>query len=261
MNSVFSFIEIIGHLSQALFIIASGFRKLLFLRIGLIAASVLEIIYFLFEAPQPVWSPIVWSIAMIVLNAYQIIRIAYEKKFLRLSKDEVSVFSFIGHKMDLLNFKKIIRSGRWIKNETLQEIIQEDVYNNKLYFIVHGEATLAVKGKSFSTIGKGNFLGEMSFLTGNKTSASVSVLPGATLIFWEAGSLQILMEKDHTLKNEFYGLLSNDLVLKIVKSNEQFTTYMIISQPCSHCFRVHCFIRLMKQVVYSIKYATNFRTF
>jgi hypothetical protein len=221
---MFSTIELIGHLSQALFTVASGFRKLLYLRLVLIIAAVLEIIYYLFVSDKPMWSPIVWSAILIALNAGQILRVAYEKRFLNFSANELKMYELIGRKLDRLHFKKIVKNGGWINNQMAQQILQEDCYNDKLYFLVDGEATITIDTKTVSHIHKGNFIGEMSFLTGEKTSASVSVSDNAILIYWEVAALQAMLEKDNILKHEFYSLLSTDVVFKIIKSNKRLVT-------------------------------------
>src|SRR5580704_3533300 len=102
---MFSWIEMVGHLSNAIFAFGTGFRNIVYLRLSLIIASGLEIIYNLFVADRPLWSPIFWSSAIFAINIFQVFYIMYQKRFLNLSSDERKVFNMIGSKMDILNFK------------------------------------------------------------------------------------------------------------------------------------------------------------
>src|SRR6202453_2549970 len=105
---MFSWIEIIGHFSNAIMAFGTGFRNIVYLRLSLITASGLEIIYNFFVAGRPLWSPILWSSAIIAINVFQIFYILYQKRFLNLTSDERKVFNMIGSKMDILNFKKFM---------------------------------------------------------------------------------------------------------------------------------------------------------
>jgi hypothetical protein len=218
---MFSFIEIIGNLSQALMAIAAGFRKVLYLRTAFAISAIMEVIYYFFVAAKPIWTPIFWSSALFFINIYFILRILYEKKFLSFSADELTVYDLIGKKIDITHFKKLMRAGTWVLRKDSQDILQENVHNDRLYFLVEGEATVLINNIAVTKIHKGNFIGEMSFLTGNKTSAGVSVSAGSKYIYWENKKLEHLLGKDISLKHDFHNLISSDLVLKMIRNNKR----------------------------------------
>src|SRR6202521_2918827 len=101
---MFSLIDIVGNLANAILAFGTGFRNILYLRTSLIIASALEIIYNFFVSARPLWTPIMWSSAIIAINIFQVFWILYQKRFLNLSADERKVFNMIGSKMDILNF-------------------------------------------------------------------------------------------------------------------------------------------------------------
>ncbi len=218
---MFSPIEIIGNLSQAIFTIASGFRKVLYLRTALVIASILEVVYYFFVSPKPIWTPIFWSSTVFLINIYHILRIMYDKKFLSFSKDELAVHELIGGKIEIHHFKKLMKACNWITSESNLEILKEDAHNDQLYFLAEGEATVMINNNAVTKIHKGNFIGEMSFLTGNKTSASVIVSPNSKLAYWDNKKLTHMLGKDISFKHDFHNLISSDLVLKMVKNNKR----------------------------------------
>src|SRR6266516_3669254 len=137
---MFSVLDIVGHLSNALYTIGSGFRNIVYLRSAFILAAVLEIIYYSLISASPLWTPILWAIALIFINIYQVLRILYEKRFLNLSADERKVFNMIGTKMDILTFKKFMRADNWDVFPEKKDIITENEATERLFFLVDGEA-------------------------------------------------------------------------------------------------------------------------
>ena len=218
---MFSILDIFGHLSNALYTIGSGFRNILYLRWAFILAAIMEIVYDAFISGKILWTPFLWSIALIIINVYQILRVIYQKKFLNLSEDELKAFIMIGDKMDVLNFKKIMRAGTWEHLNEHKNIIIENEVAEKIFFVVEGEADVLIKNKKISIIKKGNFIGEMSFLTGELPSASVVANANTKLIGWKKEKLKTLMAKDHLLKHEIHSLFSNDLISKLHHHNRQ----------------------------------------
>lgn len=220
---MFSVLDVFGHLSNALYTIGSGFRNILYLRWAFIMAAVMEIIYDAFISDKILWTPFIWSVALIVINIYQILRVIYQKRFLNLSEDELKAFIMIGDKMDVLNFKKIMRAGTWENLEEHKNIISQNEATEKIFLLVEGEADVIIKDMKVSTIKKGSFIGEMSFLTGELPSADVSVSANTKLIGWQKEKLKTLMEKDHLLKHEINSLFSHDLISKLHHYNRQHT--------------------------------------
>jgi hypothetical protein len=212
---MFSVLDIFGHLSNALYTIGSGFRNILYLRWAFILAAVMEIFYDAFISDKILWTPFLWSIALIIINIYQILRVIYQKRFLNFSEDELEAFILIGDKMDVLNFKKLVRSGKWEQYPEHKNIIKESEPTEKIFLLVEGEADVKIKGKKISTLKKGNFIGEISFLTGSLPSADVDAAVQTKLIGWEKEKLKKFIEKNHLLKHEINSLFSNDLITKL----------------------------------------------
>ena len=193
---MFSLIGIVGHLSNAILAFGTGFRNILYLRTSLIIASVLEIIYNLFVSATPFWTPIMWSFLIIAINIFQVIYFLYQKRFLNLSVDERKVFNMIGSKMGILNFKKLMKAGNWDTYPKHKQIITENEATERLFLLVDGEAEVKIKHKHITTIKKGNFIGEMSFLSGDLPSAHVSTLTPSKMLSWEKGKLRLLIDKN-----------------------------------------------------------------
>lgn len=216
-----SVIDLIGHLANVIFTFGTGFRNILYLRTSLIAACVLEIIYDAFATESPLWTPIFWSMALIGVNVFQILYILYHKRFQNLSNDERAVFNMIGSRMGIVNFKKLMKAGIWENFQEQYKIITENEATEKLFFLVDGEVEIKLKDKQISTIRKGNFIGEMSFLSGELPYADVYSLTPVKILSWEKGRLRLQIEKNDELRQEIHSIFSNDLILKLINQNKK----------------------------------------
>lgn len=224
-----SIIDLIGHLSYIIFAFGTGFRNIIYLRTSLIIASVLQIFYTIYSLDDIFKTPIVWSVAIIVINLFQVAYILYYKRFMNLSHNEKDVFNMMGGRMDIMNFKKFMNAGNWVTYPENQKIIAENEAIEKLFYLVDGEVEVKIKDNQIATIKKGNFLGEMSFLSGELPSASVTSITPAKILTWDKGKLRMLMEKNDDFKHEIYSIFSNDLILKIINLNKQSILSSIIN--------------------------------
>ena len=114
-----------------------------------------------------------------------------------------------------------MRAGTWVRYAEHDNIILENQDAEKIFFLVEGEAEVKIKDKRISTIKKGSFVGEMSFLTGNLPSADVAASANSKLIGWKKEKLKALMKKDHTLRHEIHSLFSHDIIAKLHHQNRQ----------------------------------------
>lgn len=216
-----SLIDLIGHLYNIIFTFGTGFRNILYLRTSLVVACVLEVIYDTFASDTPLWTPIMWSSAIIAINLFQIFYIIYSNKFQNLSPDEKKVFNMIGVRMGIINFKKLMKAGKWDIFPVHTKIIAENEATEKLFYLVNGEVEVTIKDRQVASIKQGNFIGEMSFLSGELPSANVSTLTQSKILSWEKGRLRQLIEKNDDLRQEIHSIFSNDLIIKLINQNRQ----------------------------------------
>lgn len=224
-----SIIDLVEHLSYIIFAFGTGFRNVIYLRTSLIVVSVLQIIYTIYSIDEVFSSPIVWSVVAIGINLFQVAYILYYKRFMNLSHDEKEVLKMMGGGMDILNFKKFMNAGNWINYPENKKILVEDEAIEKLFYLVDGEVEVKMKDKQIATIKKGNFLGEMSFLSGELPSASVTSITPARILSWDKSKLKMMMEKNDDFRHEIYSIFSNDLILKIINLNKQSILKTIIN--------------------------------
>ena len=148
---------------------------------------------------------------------------------MNLTPDERALYEMIGGRMDIINFRKLMKAGSWVTVEENQIIIFENKPIEKLFYLFEGEVEVNMNDCRIATIKKGNFLGEMSFLSGELPSATVSSITHVKIFSWEKVKLRLLMDKNDDFMHEIYSIFSNDLILKIINLNKQSILKSVIN--------------------------------
>jgi CRP-like cAMP-binding protein len=81
--------------------------------------------------------------------------------------------------------------------------------------LASGRAVVRVDGRDVATLGPGQFAGEMSFLTGAPTSASVEVVEAVRYVSWPAADLERCMRKHPPLRGALQLVIGRDLAMKL----------------------------------------------
>ena len=66
-----------------------------------------------------------------------------------------------------------------------------------------------------ATLGPGQFVGEMSFLTGHRAGADVITPQHARLMSWEQDELEAFLDKNPSISFKVRGVLGRDVVNKL----------------------------------------------
>jgi small-conductance mechanosensitive channel len=75
-------------------------------------------------------------------------------------------------------------------------VVAENVEGDSMFFILGGEFSVTRNGKIVSTLGKGEFFGEMSLLTGDKRNARVEAITQGTLLEIDRNAFKVLLESE-----------------------------------------------------------------
>lgn len=217
---MFSFIDIFVHISNGLLVIGSSFRRIMWLRITFILSALTELTYDLFSQNNPLWSMAIWSVVLIITNSYQIALLMKDNLGKNISPDIQQIKDNLFPKLDKYSFSTLMRSGEWCDFEEEDKIILENVYSDYVYLIMDGKAEIIVNNRVVAFVTKWQFLGEMSFLTGNTPSATVKAATKMKLFSWKKDKLTKLFADNHELNESLKDIFSGDLIQKISITNK-----------------------------------------
>ncbi len=192
-------------------------RDMLWLRLLSILAGACFIIYFYF-APVPVWAPICWNLLFMTLNAYRIQRLLAERRPVRLTDEEQRLYGLTFRSLTPREFLRLARLAEWHDATAAQCLVEEGQRLTTLVVIFSGSATVKVAGEAVARLADGRLCGEMSFLTGEKTSASVWTDCATRYVEWRADELRRFLDENAELRSALQLVIGGELAQKLRRS-------------------------------------------
>jgi len=216
-----SFVSLIIHLANVSYIIGSGFKKIIILRAFFVIGCALEAIYLLLVSPKDLWAGIVWAILIMIVNIVMIAIYFFEKGTFRLKEDERFLFQNVFPNMDKVNFKKMLNGGNWLSMPRGDILLYENQTADYLMLLFKGTVEILVADKQVAVLYPGSFIGEMSFLSGELTTATAKAITDVKLYTWKKTDLLKLLSKNQELDRDMRFVFSSDLIAKLTKKNTE----------------------------------------
>jgi Cyclic nucleotide-binding domain len=210
-------IEILGHIFNLLYIVALLFKDMLWLRLCLIVAASLEIIYCFYAKDEPLWIFIIWASVWVIINIVQSGSLIRERLNLRFTSDELKIKDNLFSFMKDIDFRKLIDLAHWDAVESGTTMVKQDTIVDRLIIIINGRASLEQDGKTITHLSDYNFAGEISFITGKNAKATIISEDMLIYLYWNKTDLQKLMSKDQNIKTAIHAVFNTDLLSKINK--------------------------------------------
>ena len=91
---------------------------------------------------------------------------------------------------------------------------------NELFLILSGSVEVVKSGKHLANLSRGNFIAEMSFLSGEPASADIIAKGDVQYITWNQDKLKSLEQLNSELLIKIQNILGKDLVGKIKAASE-----------------------------------------
>lgn len=212
-----SLYDAVINLSYLLFLVGFALKNILWLRVVIIIAASVDIVGRAWLAPEPLYTDIMWCAFDIAVNGYQLAMILIERSALKFNDEEIRMHEMLFRNVPKIQYRRLLNIGTWQTLPTETTIVEQNSEINSLIVIYDGLARVEVNGEIISYSRSGSFVGEMSFLTGNQTTASVTTLMPTFVFSWEKSVLKELIDKDQDLQVAMNSVFSSDLLVKLMK--------------------------------------------
>ena len=210
--------NLVGHIAYVFLIISMMMRTMHWLRIFAVAAGSISAIYYFILAD---YVSVFWESLFSFVNVIQLSLLAIENRRGKFTEDEQLFFESVLRNVERAHARKLIKTGRWHEADIDAVLVTQNTWPNGLKFIVSGHAKVLLDDKQIAFVGPGDFLGEMSYLTGKAASATaVAVTPVRYLLF-ERRRLESELEKHSSLRHALEAGFNRNLVEKLVKANKE----------------------------------------
>lgn len=209
--------HILTHLPYALLVLSMMMSEMVWLRAIAIAAGVIRIINRAWFDVDPIVVP--WETIFVLVNVGQLMIIWYYRRRHRFSADEQRLLDHMPRDVERRTVRRLLKLGRFDRAVPGQLLTRKGEVVHELVFVADGIVQIEDDGRIVAVCGAGEFVGEMSFITGGVATATARVARPVHYLAFEQARLRAAMLADTGIKQAVDGILNRDLVGKLVKSN------------------------------------------
>ncbi|MCX5571579.1 Crp/Fnr family transcriptional regulator [Kaistia nematophila] len=219
-----------AHIGYLLFAVSMFLTNIFWLRILLIVSLAFQIVYFTM-AGGALYTGIGWNIVFILINAYRLVSLMQARR--RLGKatgghllgagaDEVVIDA--ANSLDDTQIEELIRLGEVYDLAPGAPLTTEGEPVDWFYLVTAGHAVVMVDDAEVARIHPGEFVGEISFLTGIAATATVRASERLTVIALDREKLARACAEDARLSAAVHQVIGNALARKLVVANQRRAT-------------------------------------
>ena len=202
--------------ANIIFLVAFLAKKIVWLRLLTITGNILVVPYYLYYIEPPLWNTIVWLCIYTAINMVMLFIIYLESRPISLSDLEQKIYDMTFKSLEPRVFKKLFDHGSLEELQPEVNLVTRESELDSLMLVVEGEAEVVLKHGEHIIIPTGGFIGEQSFITGEKTSADVKTgKEAAKIIRWNSETLRKHLAGKEILKNNLDLIFTADLIHKL----------------------------------------------
>ena len=203
--------------ANLLYLVCYVVRDVLWLRIFCVVAIVTIMPYFIWGIDGQVqWSCIGWNLLFFAINMFWIVVIFQQRRPPKMTATQRllydDVFSKSCSPQEMLKLLSVSTSKTI---ETNEKLIEKLAPPEGLILIEEGVANVLVDDNLVAQLRRGDFVGEMSYLTGEPAVADVVASNPIQVIAWKGSDLEKLFAGRPELNSALHQIIGIDLVGKL----------------------------------------------
>jgi len=207
---------ILFNTANIFFVLAFMAKKIVWLRLLTITGMMVSIPYYLYFQEAPLWNNIFWVCIYALINLVMLFIIYLESRPIELSDLEQNIYNMTFKSLEPRVFKKLIDHGSLEEFQPDVSLVTRDSELDSLMYVVEGEAEVVLRHGEELIIPTGGFIGEQSYITGEKTSADVKTgKEAAKIIRWNSEALRKHLAGKEVLKDNLDLIFTADLIHKL----------------------------------------------
>ncbi len=211
MNFVYLFF-----FANLLFCLAYLVRDMAWLRAITILAASCTLPYFYYQA-EPLYSAMGWQIAFIVINGINLTILLLERRPVKLNDEQRWLHERTFRTMSAREMLKVLDKGQRRQLESGDVLVREKAHIDQLILLLEGQAEARVGGQFKAELEAGDFVGEMSLVTGEPTSAEVVARTAIRYMVWDREDIQRIYHRQPELKDAIQAMLGMDMARKLAR--------------------------------------------
>ena len=208
--------------ANIMYVVCYAVRDVLWLRVFCVTAICTIMPYYLWGTGEVQMGCIWWNLLFLAINSYWIVVIIKQRQPPKMTSTQKQLYSDVFERScSAQEMLKLLSAAKWIDFEAGQTVINKSSDPNGLVLIAEGTANVIVEKELVARLGRGDFVGEMSYLTGEPAVADVVASCHMKTIRWEKSELENVFDGRPELKSAINEIVGRDLVQKLVSSESK----------------------------------------
>ena len=207
----------LANLANFSVLLAFSVRGVLKLRILSLVADVVILPYYYFQH-KPLWPPIFWGVAFIIVNGVRIVLLILERCPVVLSDKEEELHRVAFGSIDKRDFLKLASLARWVDLSPGEVIVKKGHQISEAIVLISGETEAVLGGKTTYAYRPGQLIGNVSAYSGLVCPMDVVVRGPARLADWNLEHMREFTESRPELRTKLLQIVSADLAAKLHES-------------------------------------------
>lgn len=205
------------HSANVIYIFSYLVRDILWLRVLIVIAICFVAPYYYFQ-PVPLMAPVYWNLVFAGINIVQIGILLVERRPVKLTDAEQKIYQQVFRRLTQREAYKLLRLAKWNTAQDGETLVQQGSQLDNLMLINRGNVTVQVQGREVARLGEGHFVGEMSYITGGKTSATVTANGELEYVTWSTRALETYLSRHPDLRIALNAIIGVDLAGKLSRT-------------------------------------------
>lgn len=200
------------HIAYVLYLASYSVQDMLWLRLLTVVASVPLLPYYYFQ-PEALWAPMAWLVVFMLVNLLQASLLLRERRPAVMTPEQTALHARVFRPFrprTFLRFLGASTSRRFSPGET---VIEAGAVGRGLYLVTAGRARVQCEGRTFAFIDTHEFMGGMSYATGDGDVAEIVAHADLEVLHWESEALTRCFRNRPDLHATLSLIVARDLVV------------------------------------------------
>lgn len=206
-----------GHFTYFLLIVSMLMRRMVTLRLLAVASGLAKIVYRGFFMVDPV--SVLWESIFVLVNIIQLLLIWYYEYHHRFDDEHQHFAQNMPDSVDRSAVKRLLDQSDLQKLQPEQVITREGEKVTELIYIADGIVKIERGDRVVAICGPGDYVGELSFLSGNPATATATVVKPTRALVFDQARLATAIAGDAQLRRALESALNRNLAGKLVRAN------------------------------------------
>ncbi len=206
-----------AHFPYALLVVSMLMRRMVWLRAIAIFAGVSRILIRSMILYDPV--TVAWESALVLINIGQLLLIWWDKGHAHANQDEALLASTILPGESGRAIRRLLKLARWRNVDAGDTLLREGQRVDELLFVTEGAARIERGGALVAICSRGDFVGEMGFVSGDAATATVVADRPMRLASFDAAALKAHLAADNELRHALQASFNRNLIGKLSRAN------------------------------------------